>query len=268
MLSVGHDNPRAQALYGRLGYIACGERSGFVGIATRGWLAFPLRNSARGHEEAAVRRPCQIDRPLPADRAVRHGMLEVGDGNVVYWETCGAPDGKPAVVLHGGPGSGCTPAYRRFFDPTGYRIVLFNQPRVGRSVPHASERTTDLAANTTQHLIADIERLREHLGIERWLVFGNSWGTTLGVAYAGATSRTGDGAGARRRRHDAPFGDRLALPRRGPVLPRSMGAVPRRRAGTGAAPATSSPRTTSCCSIRTMPCASRRRATGARGKTR
>lgn len=113
-----------------------------------------------------------------------HGMLEVGDGNSVYWETCGAPDGKPAVVLHGGPGSGCAPVYRRFFNPAGYRVVLFDQRGSGRSIPHASEPTTDLAANTTQHLIADIEQLREHLGVERWLVFGNSWGTTLGVAYA------------------------------------------------------------------------------------
>jgi proline iminopeptidase len=112
------------------------------------------------------------------------GMLDVGDGNRVYWETCGARDGKPAVVLHGGPGSGCSPVHRRFFDPARHRIVLFDQRGCGRSTPHASELSTSLAANTTPHLVADIERLRAHLGIERWLVFGNSWGTTLALAYA------------------------------------------------------------------------------------
>lgn len=112
------------------------------------------------------------------------GMLDVGDGNLVYWEVCGNPDGKPAVVLHGGPGSGCTERMRRNFDPEVYRVVLFDQRNCGRSTPNASEYETDLSTNTTEHLIADIERLREHLGIERWLVFGGSWGSTLGLAYA------------------------------------------------------------------------------------
>lgn len=112
------------------------------------------------------------------------GMLDVGDGNLIYWETCGNPDGKPVVVLHGGPGSGCSAGSRRHFDPTAYRIVLFDQRNCGRSRPHASDPTTDLAANTTHHLIADMERLREHLKIERWMVFGGSWGSTLGLAYA------------------------------------------------------------------------------------
>ena len=112
------------------------------------------------------------------------GMLDVGDGQLVYWETCGNPDGKAALVLHGGPGSGCTPQQRRFFDPGGYRIVLLDQRGAGRSLPHASEPTTDLSTNTTQHLVADIEVLREHLGVERWLVFGNSWRSTLALAYA------------------------------------------------------------------------------------
>ena len=111
-------------------------------------------------------------------------MLEVGDGNVIYWEVCGNPHGKPAVVLHGGPGSGSTPCLRRYFDPIAYRIVLFDQRGCGRSTPHAGDATVDLASNTTQHLIEDIERLRQHLGIERWLVFGRSWGSTLGLAYA------------------------------------------------------------------------------------
>lgn len=113
-----------------------------------------------------------------------HGMLEVGDGNLVYWETCGNPLGKPAVILHGGPGSGCTRWHRRLFDPAAYRIVLFDQRNCGRSIPHASAPDTDLASNTTANLVADLERLREHLNIERWLVLGGSWGSTLALAYA------------------------------------------------------------------------------------
>lgn len=113
-----------------------------------------------------------------------HGLLPVGDGNQVYWETCGNPQGKPAVVLHGGPGSGCSTRMRRYFDPDKYRIVLFDQRNCGRSLPHASDPSTDLAFNTTEHLLGDIERLRQHLGIDRWLVFGGSWGSTLGLAYA------------------------------------------------------------------------------------
>jgi proline iminopeptidase len=114
------------------------------------------------------------------------GSLGAGDGNVVYWEVCGNPSGKPALVLHGGPGSGCTPWHRRLFDPTAYRIVLFDQRGCGRSRPHAGDPATDLTCNTTQHLIGDIEQLRRHLGIERWLVLGGSWGSTLALAYAEA----------------------------------------------------------------------------------
>jgi proline iminopeptidase len=113
-----------------------------------------------------------------------HGMLDVGDGNLVYWEVCGNPVGISAVVLHGGPGSGSSTAMRRYFDPNAYRIVLFDQRGCGRSTPHASDLRTDLSVNTTAHLLADIERLRQHLSIDRWLVFGNSWGSTLGLAYA------------------------------------------------------------------------------------
>ena len=111
-------------------------------------------------------------------------MLEVGDGNLVYWETCGNPRGKPAVVLHGGPGSGCTQWHRRLFDPTVYRIVLFDQRGCGRSTPHASALDADLTSNNTANLIADIERLRQHMDFNRWLVFGGSWGSTLALAYA------------------------------------------------------------------------------------
>jgi proline iminopeptidase len=112
------------------------------------------------------------------------GMLGVGDGNFISWEVCGAPEGKPAVVLHGGPGQGCAPNMRRAFDPRRYRIVLLDQRGCGRSTPHASDPATDMAFNTTEHLIADIEALRAHLGIERWLVSGGSWGSTLALAYA------------------------------------------------------------------------------------
>jgi proline iminopeptidase len=113
-----------------------------------------------------------------------NGMLDVDDGNAVYWETCGNPQGKTAVVLHGGPGSGSSPWFRRLFDPGAYRIALFDQRNCGRSIPHASDPQTDLASNTTAHLVADIERLREYLGIDRWLVLGGSWGSTLALAYA------------------------------------------------------------------------------------
>jgi proline iminopeptidase len=120
----------------------------------------------------------------PEIEPYEHGRLDVGDGQLVYWETCGNPDGKPAVVLHGGPGQGCAPGMRRGFDPARYRVVLFDQRGCGRSTPHAADPGTDMGANTTDHLIADMERLREHLGIDRWLVNGGSWGSTLALAYA------------------------------------------------------------------------------------
>jgi proline iminopeptidase len=112
------------------------------------------------------------------------GMLDVGDGHRVYWECCGNPAGKPAVYLHGGPGAGATPSERRFFDPDAYRVVLFDQRGSGRSRPLASEPDADLSTNTTTHLIADIERLRQRHGIDSWTVVGVSWGTTLALAYA------------------------------------------------------------------------------------
>jgi proline iminopeptidase len=112
------------------------------------------------------------------------GWLEVGDGQEVYWETVGNPDGKPAVFLHGGPGGGSSTDHRRLFDPARYRVVLIDQRGCGRSRPHASEAGSDLAVNTTWHLVADIERVREALGIDRWLVHGGSWGSALALAYA------------------------------------------------------------------------------------
>ncbi|MDK4734054.1 prolyl aminopeptidase [Rhizobium sp. CNPSo 3490] len=113
-----------------------------------------------------------------------HGLLDTGDGNLIYWEACGNPMGRPALVLHGGPGSGCSTAARRQFDPDAYRIILFDQRNCGRSLPSAADPETDLSCNTTWHLVADIERLRLFLGIESWLLFGNSWGSTLALAYA------------------------------------------------------------------------------------
>ncbi|MGR3316726.1 prolyl aminopeptidase [Roseovarius indicus] len=106
-------------------------------------------------------------------------MMDVGDGHTIYVEQSGNPEGKPVVVLHGGPGGGCSPAMRRYFDPKVFRIVLFDQRGCGRSKPHAS-----VEANTTWHLVDDIEKIREALGIERWIVFGGSWGATLALIYA------------------------------------------------------------------------------------
>lgn len=112
------------------------------------------------------------------------GVLLVGDGQRVYWEQSGNPDGKPVVFLHGGPGGGTSPWQRRFFDPERYRIVLFDQRGCGRSTPHASDPAADLRFNTTWHLVADIELLRRNLGIPAWQVFGGSWGSALALAYA------------------------------------------------------------------------------------
>ena len=109
------------------------------------------------------------------------GMLALDGLHHMYWEVSGNPNGKPVVFLHGGPGAGASPAHRRFFDPKHYRIVIFDQRGAGRSTPLG-----ELTHNTTPHLIADMEQLRKHLGIERWLVFGGSWGSTLALAYAEA----------------------------------------------------------------------------------
>src|SRR5690348_4801933 len=115
---------------------------------------------------------------FPPIEPYQSGMLPLDGLHTMYWEQSGNPNGLPAVFLHGGPGAGATPAHRRFFDPDRYRIVVFDQRGAGRSTPQGS-----LDDNTTRHLIADIERLRRHLGIDRWLVFGGSWGSTLAVAY-------------------------------------------------------------------------------------
>ena len=115
----------------------------------------------------------------PAIEPYETGMLDVGDGHRVYWERCGTKGAKPVVFLHGGPGGGASPLHRRLFDPARYDILVFDQRGCGRSTPHAC-----LEANTTWDLVADIERLREMVGVERWQVFGGSWGSTLALAYA------------------------------------------------------------------------------------
>jgi proline iminopeptidase len=115
----------------------------------------------------------------PPIEPYRTGTLRVGGGHEIYFEESGNPKGKPVVFVHGGPGGGTEPKHRRFFDPEGYRIVLFDQRGCGKSTPHAS-----LEENTTWHLVDDMERLRGELGVERWQVFGGSWGSTLALAYA------------------------------------------------------------------------------------
>ncbi|WP_419998757.1 prolyl aminopeptidase [Streptomyces boninensis] len=116
----------------------------------------------------------------PYDR----GMLDTGDGNRIYWDVSGNPHGKPVVNLHGGPGAPGVPKPVRAWDPERFRVIRFDQRNCGRSTPHASDPAADMSLNTTEHLLSDMELLREHLGVDRWLVKGGSWGATLGLAYA------------------------------------------------------------------------------------
>lgn len=120
----------------------------------------------------------------PVVEPFEDGFLDVGDGHRIYWEISGNPAGKPIVFMHGGPGAASKPEYRRLFSPNHYRIILFDQRNCGRSLPHASEPGVDLATNTTRHLVDDIERLREFLSIDRWMVAGGSWGVALALVYA------------------------------------------------------------------------------------
>jgi proline iminopeptidase len=126
-------------------------------------------------------RPMLAQDLFPPTEPLTHGKLKLDGRHTMYWEVSGNPQGRPVVFLHGGPGAGAGPDHRRFFDPRHYRIVVFDQRGAGRSTPLG-----ELADNTTQHLIADMERLRSHLGIMRWHVFGGSWGSTLALAYAQA----------------------------------------------------------------------------------
>jgi len=137
------------------------------------------RSAARAKRKRPTATPGGLRTLYPISEPLRSGMLRVSDVHEIYYEECGNPNGKPAVFVHGGPGAGCDNRARGFFDPRAYRIILFDQRGCGRSRPHAS-----LVDNTTWHLVDDMEKLREHLGIDRWLVFGGSWGSTLGLAYA------------------------------------------------------------------------------------
>ena len=151
--------------------VACADRMREVREGQQDVMETPhLTATPDGREQRTLYPPIEPDRV---------GHLGVGDGHEIYYELSGRRDGIPVVFLHGGPGGGTAPVQRRFFDPDRYRIVLFDQRGCGRSRPHAS-----LHANTTAHLVADIERLRRYLGIERWLIFGGSWGSTLALLYA------------------------------------------------------------------------------------
>lgn len=121
---------------------------------------------------------------FPLSEPFDSGLLAVGDGNQVHYEQVGNPEGIPVLYVHGGPGSGCSPNARGAFDPERFRAVLFDQRNCGRSLPHAGDPSVDLSANTTHHLVADMELLREHLGIDKWMLYGGSWGSTLILAYA------------------------------------------------------------------------------------
>ena len=120
-----------------------------------------------------------LRRLYPVLQPYHYEMIDVGDGHSIYVEECGNPDGMPVVILHGGPGGGCSPMMRRFFHPDLYRVILFDQRGCGRSRPHAS-----VEHNTTWHLLRDIERIRHRLKIDKWVVFGGSWGATLSLIYA------------------------------------------------------------------------------------
>jgi proline iminopeptidase len=125
-----------------------------------------------------------VSTPYATTGPYEMGRIPTGDGNLVYWETSGNPEGTPVLIVHGGPGAGSSPAQRETFDPERYRIIQFDQRNCGRSRPHASNPAADMSLNTTEHLIGDMERLREHLGVEKWLLHGRSWGVGLSLAYA------------------------------------------------------------------------------------
>src|SRR5215470_17245208 len=117
--------------------------------------------------------------PYPPAGLYDNGFIDTGDGNRVHYEQLGNPEGKPVLQVHGGPGSGASRKPTRVWDPERYRLIRYDQRGCGRSTPHAADPATDLSSNTTHHLIADMERLREHLGIGKWLLNGGSWGSTL-----------------------------------------------------------------------------------------
>jgi proline iminopeptidase len=167
----------------------------------------------------------------PGSTPYGQGWLEVGEGHSIYWEVCGRPDGKPGVVLHGGPGSGADSTWTELFNPAVYRVVLFDQRGCGRSKPTAAGTVDALNANTTRHLIADIESLRTYLAIDRWLVLGASWGSVLGLAYAQTHPRSVSEAGSILGRRGHAAQGRLGHSGNGSVLPRGVEALSGRRSG-------------------------------------
>ncbi len=195
------------------------------------------------------------------------GLLEVADGQSLYWETVGNPAGIPVLYLHGGPGSGCTVGARRFFDPEVFRAVLFDQRGCGRSLPLASSPDVDLTVNTTAHIVEDIERLRGHLGIERWIVTGLSWGgVSLGLVYAQAFparvqamawARSPAGRGSKSSGSPVPWAGYF----------RVNGKSSWRRCRWTSVTETSPRRTRDCLPIRILLCARMPRCSGAVGKT-
>lgn len=147
------------------------------------WVV-PLCSCRERAQPAAGSRSKLSGVPDAATEPFATGRLDVGGGHVLYWEQVGTPEGLPVVYLHGGPGSGSTPGIRRAFDKARHRAVLFDQRAAGRSTPHASEEDVDWDTINMDHHVADIEALRDHLGIDRWIVFGVSWGSVLGATYA------------------------------------------------------------------------------------
>lgn len=170
--------PALPTVHGDLGEPRCIRKSGDANHPDTVSVVRVHRPSRTHRDTAEV--GYEVTEPLHAD------SLDVGDGHRVWWSESGNPVGTPIVLLHGGPGAGSSPSHRRLFDPARYRIIQFDQRNSGRSLPYAGDAYVDLATNTTQHLISDIERLRRELEIERWLVWGGSWGTTLGLAYGEA----------------------------------------------------------------------------------
>ena len=170
--------------------------------------------------------------PYPPIEPYDSGMLDTGDGNFVYWEACGNPRGVPALMVHGGPGSGCSAGWRRDLHPDRHRIILFDQRNCGRSRPHASDPAADMSRNTTGHLIRDMEQLRQHLGVDAWLLSGGSWGVTLSLAYAERFPERVSGlllfGVTTTRRSELDW-----LYRRRPDIPRGLGTVSRLRRGRG-----------------------------------
>lgn len=176
-----------------------GTQVGLAGrLAIQRWPSWGPRARIMPVKRPTVTTKRRLVDLFPPIDPYREGKLKVSKLHTVHYEECGNPKGKPVVFLHGGPGGGIDPLYRRYFDPKKWRIVLLDQRGCGRSRPFA-----ELRENTTWDLVADLEKLRQELGIERWVVFGGSWGSTLALAYAETHPEQGEGAHAARHLHAA-----------------------------------------------------------------